>query len=323
MKAVVITESGGPEVLKIEERPIPSVADHEVLIRVYAAGVNRPDVFQRKGNYAPPEGVVADIPGLEAAGVIEQVGAGVTNWRVGDSVCCLVAGGGYAEFLVAHENLCLAIPEGFSYAEAASLPETVFTVWDNVFRRGSIQEGEGILVHGGAGGIGSTAIQLAKAFGTRVFTTVSTDEKRVFCKSLGADVVINYKEEDFAERLANEKVDLVLDSIGGAYFAKHIDLLAHDGRLIQINAMQGAKVELNLMKMMSKRILLTGSTLRARDLNFKTKLAQEVLDKVWPIMGKAFKPLIHAEVSFVDAPLAHQMMELGDLQGKVVLIPSV
>lgn len=321
MKAVVITKSGGPEVLEVQERPVPGLGHHEVLLKVYAAGVNRPDVFQRKGNYAAPSGVPKDIPGLEAAGIIEDVGAAVTGWQRGDRVCCLVAGGAYAEFLAVDESLCLPLPESFSYAEAAALPETIFTVWDNVFRRGGLKKGDGILVHGGAGGIGSTTIQLAKAFGAKVFTTVSTKDKEHFCKKLGADVIINYKNDDFLECLSGQTVNVILDSIGGAYFAKHIDLLADDGKLIQINAMQGAKVDINLMKIMHKRITLTGSTLRARELAFKKQLAQDVVHSVWPLIGKHYQQHIYAELSFNNASKAHEIMEQGEVLGKVILVP--
>ncbi|MCY4780436.1 NAD(P)H-quinone oxidoreductase [Sphingobacterium sp. UT-1RO-CII-1] len=321
MKAVVITKSGRPEVLEVKERPIPRIGDHEVLLKVHAAGVNRPDIFQRKGNYSAPSGVSKDIPGLEAAGMVERVGAAVTQWKPGDKVCCLVAGGAYAEFVAVDENLCLPVPENFSYAEAAGLPETIFTVWDNVFRRGGLKKGDGILVHGGAGGIGSATIQLAKAFGAKVFTTVSTTDKELFCKKLGADVIINYKNDDFMECLSGETVNVVLDSIGGAYFEKHIDLLADDGKLIQINAMQGAKVDVNLMKIMHKRIVLTGSTLRARQLDFKKQLAQDVFNYVWPLIGKRYKQHIYAELSFDHAPTAHKMMEQGEVLGKLILVP--
>lgn len=320
MKAIVITEPGAPEVLQVREREKPRIAEREVLVAVKAAGVNRPDVFQRKGNYAAPPGVPADIPGLEVSGIIQEIGSGVKRWKQGDKVCCLVAGGGYAEFVSVHEEICLPIPEGLSFAEAASLPETIFTVWDNVFRRGALQGGEGILIHGGAGGIGSTAIQLAKAFGAHVFATVSSAEKAAYCRELGADDVIDYTVTDFAEALKDREIHVVLDSIGGSYFKKHIDLLQSDGRIIQINAMQGAKVELNLLKMMQKRIILTGSTLRARDIAFKSQLADEVLKNVWPMLGENFHPQIYAELSLSEASKAHELMERGEIFGKIVLL---
>src|SRR5690606_27443318 len=290
MKAVVITKSGDPDVLQIQERPIPAIAKDEVLIQIKAAGINRPDIFQRKGNYPAPAGVVEDIPGLEAAGIITQVGAAVMEWKIGDKVCCLVAGGGYAEYVAVHQEMCLPIPERISFEEAAVLPETVYTVWDNVFRRGALQEGETLLVHGGAGGIGSTAIQLAKAFGARVLTTVSTAEKERYCRQLGADKVVNYRDSDFQEVLRTENVHVILDSIGGDYFQTNLDLLAADGRLIYINAQKGHQVELHILELMHKRIILTGSTLRARDLSFKIPLTRDVQQYVWPLIGKSFQP---------------------------------
>jgi NADPH2:quinone reductase len=319
MKAVVITKSGDPDVLQIQERPIPAIAKDEVLIQIKAAGINRPDIFQRKGNYPAPAGVVEDIPGLEAAGIITQVGAAVMEWKIGDKVCCLVAGGGYAEYVAVHQDMCLPIPEEISFEEAAILPETVYTVWDNVFRRGALQKGESILIHGGAGGIGSTAIQLAKAFGARVLTTVSSDEKEAYCRQLGADYVVNYRKSDFREVLREEKVNVVLDSIGADYFQKNIDLLGADGRLIYINAMKGHKVELNILKLMQKRILITGSTLRARDLSFKIPLTRDIHQQVWPLLGKSFQPQLFKVFPMENAARAHELMENGVFLGKLAL----
>ncbi len=319
MKAIVITKAGGPEVLELQERAIPTIAKNEVLIQVNAAGINRPDIFQRKGNYSAPVGVVEDIPGLEVAGVVVEVGTAVTLWKVGDNVCCLVTGGGYAEYVAAHQEMCLPIPEGISFEEAAVLPETVYTVWDNVFRRGALREGETLLVHGGAGGIGSTAIQLAKAFGARVLTTVSTAEKERYCRQLGADKVVNYRDSDFREVLRTENVHVILDSIGGDYFQKNLDLLAADGRLIYINAMKGHKVELHSLKLMQKRILLTGSTLRARDLSFKIPLTRDVHQYVWPLIGKSFQPQLSKVFPMSDASTAHEWMENGAFLGKLAL----
>lgn len=319
MKAIVISQAGGPEVLQLQERMQPVVAGGELLIRVKAAGINRPDVFQRKGNYPAPVGVVSDIPGLEVAGIIEALGADVQGWQLGDAVCCLVPGGGYAEYVLASALVCLPIPAGLSFAEAAILPETIYTVWDNVFRRGNLQAGEGILIQGGSGGIGSTAIQLAKAFGARVFTTVGSAEKAAYCKQLAADIVINYKEADFQEVLADETVNLVLDSIGGDYFDKHIELLAADGRLVHINAMGGAKVNLNIIKLMQKRILITGSTLRARELSFKALLTAEIREQVWPLIGYKFMPQHYKSFPLAEAAQAHELMDSGDFLGKLVL----
>ncbi|SMG08480.1 NAD(P)H-quinone oxidoreductase [Sphingobacterium psychroaquaticum] len=320
MKAVVITEFGGPEVLMVQERERPTIGPEEVLIAVKAAGINRPDHFQRKGNYPAPAGVVADIPGLEVAGIVEEVGSAVTRWKVGDQVCSLVAGGGYAAYVAVHAAMCLPIPVGLSFAEAAILPETIYTVWDNLFRRGQLVAGEGVLIHGGSGGIGSTAIQLAKAFGARVFTTVGDAVKGAYCEKLGADVVVPYKEQDFAAVLKEERVDVVLDSIGGSYFSKHIDMLAPDGRLIHVNAVGGVKVELHILKMMQKRLLLTGSTLRARDLSFKIELTQAVYDHVWSLIGQKFRPQLYKTFPLEDAAKAHELLESGDFLGKLALV---
>ncbi|MFD1769951.1 NAD(P)H-quinone oxidoreductase [Sphingobacterium suaedae] len=320
MQAIVITQPGSPEVLQLEERQTPVPKAKEVLIDVRAAGVNRPDIFQRKGNYPAPDGIVADIPGLEVAGIVVSIGDQVRRWKVGDKVCCLVAGGGYATRVTADEDMCLSVPAGLSFSEAAALPETVYTVWDNVFRRGKLKGGEGLLVHGGSGGIGSTAIQLAKAFGAAVYTTVGSAEKAEFCRHLGADVVINYRTNDFYEALKMEKIHVVLDSIGGDYFERNIELLAPDGRLVYINAMKGQHVSLSIVKMMQKRISITGSTLRARDLVFKQGLTSDVLRHVWPIVGTAFRPQIYKEIPLEEAAQAHHMMESGDVFGKIVLV---
>lgn len=320
MKAVIITEPGGPETLVVQEVERPQIGNLEVLIEVKAAGVNRPDVFQRKGSYPAPAGVDPRIPGLEVAGVIVEKGSEVDGWNIGDAVCALVAGGGYASYVKVYQGHCLPIPAHLSFAEAAALPETVFTVWDNVFRRGKLQAGDHFLVHGGAGGIGSTAIQLAALFGAEVYTTVSSEEKGLFCQSLGASMVINYKREDFEKELASVGVDVILDSIGGAYFDKNINVLKPDGRLVYINAMQGAKVELNLLKLMQKRIVLTGSTLRSRELQFKQLLRDEIWAEVWPkIVAGDFKPELFRVLPFSEAPEAHRLMEDSSLLGKIVL----
>ncbi|NGM63965.1 NAD(P)H-quinone oxidoreductase [Sphingobacterium sp. SGR-19] len=320
MRAIVITKPGDLDVLQVQERAKPAIGKDEVLIQVKAAGINRPDIFQRKGKYPAPVGVVEDIPGLEVAGIITRVGRAVTERKVGERVCCLVAGGGYAEYVTAHQDMCLSIPEGIGFEEAAILPETVYTVWDNVFRRGALQKGESILIHGGAGGIGSTAIQLAKAFGAKVLTTVSSDEKEAYCRQLGADNTVNYRESDFWEVLGEEKINVVLDSIGGSYFQKNIDLLDTDGRLVYINAVKGHKVELNILKLMQKRILITGSTLRARDLSFKISLTREIHQHVWPLIGKSFRPQLFKTFPLENAAEAHELMENGTFLGKLALV---
>lgn len=320
MNAIVITSFGGPEVLKVQERPDPIPQKHELLIRVKAAGINRPDVFQRKGNYPAPEGVAADIPGLEVSGVVEALGAEATNFKVGDEVMALLAGGGYAELVVVNEGMCMAKPRNISFVEAAGLPETLFTVWHNVFQRGKLQSGENFLVHGGAGGIGTTAIQLAKAFGAHVYTTVGSIDKKLLTEGLGATKAVIYKDEDFVEALADIGMDVILDSIGGEYFAKNIKIMNPDGRLVYINAMQGAKVELNLLKLMQKRISLTGSTLRARDIAFKSSLAREVEEKVIPLVANGtFKVEVSQVFDYRNAEEAHRQIERKDHFGKIIL----
>lgn len=320
MKAVVITRFGGPEVLAVEERPIPEPGAGQVLLQVHAAGINRPDVFQRKGNYPVPAGATADIPGLEVAGIVHAVGAGVSRWRVGDRVCALLAGGGYAAYAVAEAGHCLPIPQGISFAEAACVPETVFTVWHNVFQRGQLQKGDGLLVHGGSGGIGTTAIQLAHLRGAHVYTTAGTDEKCAACLGLGATRSINYRTADFGAELAGERINVVLDSIGGDYFDKNVDLLAPEGRLVYINATQGRKVSLNLVTLMQKRIVLTGSTLRARDDDFKTALCQAIESEVWPLWASGqFRPVVYRTLDYTQATEAHRLLESGEVFGKLVM----
>lgn len=321
MKAIHISRFGGPEVLELAEFPVPEISADEVLIRVHAAGVNRPDVFQRRGNYAAPAGVVADIPGLEVAGEVVALGTAVSDWQLGDRVCALVAGGGYSTFVQASSGCCLPIPENISYAEAAILPETLFTVWDNVFRRGALKAGEKILIHGGAGGIGSTAIQLAVLAGATPYVTVSTAEKAAYCQALGAYATLNYKTEDFASVWADVGFDVILDAVGGDYFPKNMQVIAPDGRLVYINAMEGAKVTLNLFQLMQKRVQLTGSTLRARPNSFKAELAKAIYDSVWPwVTAKKFKPQLAITFPLEDAAEAHKLMESSDLLGKIALV---
>ena len=332
MNAVVITKPGRPEVLVVEERPVPVVKHDEILIRVYAAGVNRPDVFQRKGNYPPPPGASQDIPGLEVAGIIETCGASVENWKAGDVVCALLTGGGYAQYAVVNAHHCLPVPVSFSFAEAASLPETVFTVWHNVFQRGNLKNGENFLVHGGSSGIGITAIQLAKAFGAKVFATAGSDEKCEACISLGADLCVNYKNENFEEVLKSQGADVILDMIGGDYIPRNIRLLRVDGRLVFINTMKGNKVkqmegqpldEVDFGLIMKNRLTITGSTLRNRDVVFKAALTREILANVWPLINTGrFKPVIFREFPMTEAAKAHELMESSDHIGKIILTNS-
>jgi putative PIG3 family NAD(P)H quinone oxidoreductase len=276
MKAIIILHPGTPDVLQIAQRPVPQPSVQQVLIKVKAAGVNRPDVAQRKGHYPPPPGASVDIPGLEVAGVIEQCGESVNRWKPGDAVCALLTGGGYSEFAIAYADHCLPVPSNWSFAEAASLPETVFTVWHNVFQRGHLQRGETLLVHGGTSGIGITAIQLAKAFDSKVFVTAGSKEKCEACISLGADQCINYKNEDFEEALKDDGADVILDMIGGDYISKNLRLLKDDGRLVFINAMKGSDAALNVLDIMRRRLTITGSTLRNRNPEFKAQLAAEI-----------------------------------------------
>jgi NADPH2:quinone reductase len=321
MKAVVISEYGAASGLKITERPEPLYGEGEVLIAVEAAGVNRPDIAQRLGSYPAPEGVAADIPGLEVAGTVIECGPGVQRWKKGDRVCALIAGGGYASLVAVNEGQCLAIPEHMDFAAAAGLPETIFTVWHNVFQRGKLQSGETLLLHGGSSGIGITAIQLAKAFGAKVIVTVGSDKKGEACLSLGADQYINYKTQDFETEIPQDSIDVVLDMVGGDYFSKNINLLRPEGRLVYINAMQGSKVPLELWKVMQKRITITGSTLRARDSGFKIALAAEIEQKVWPVLKSgAFKPVIYRTFPFSLASVAHEVMERSEHIGKIILI---
>lgn len=321
MKAAVITAFGGPERLVLAERPVPVPLDNQVLIRVYAAGVNRPDVFQRKGHYPAPAGTVPDIPGLEVAGTVEACGKGVTQWEPGDRVCALIAGGGYAEYVTADAGHCLSIPNHLSFTEAACLPETVFTVWHNVFQRGGLQTGEVLLVQGGSGGIGTTAIQLAVQFGATVYATAGSDEKCRFCEQLGAVRCINYKKADFADVLSGTPINVILDSIGAPYFERHISLLAEEGRLVFINAVAGRHAQLDVLSLMKRRLTLTGSTLRARNAVFKRALRDAIAKQVWPLLvSGAMRAIIHQTFSLGQASDAHRLMESGDFIGKLVLV---
>lgn len=308
--------------MKATERPAPTAGAGQVLIRVKAAGVNRPDVVQRLGLYPPPPGA-SDIPGLEVAGIVEHVGEGVSGIAEGDAVCALVPGGGYAELCVAPVQTCLPVPEGFTFVQAAALPETYFTVWSNMFDRAGLKSGETILIHGGSSGIGSTAIQLAKAFGATVITTAGSDEKLEFCRALGADHTINYREQDFEEAVmacANGGVNVVLDMVGGEYLPKNINCLAPDGRHVSIAFLKGPQVEMNMLPVMLKRLVLTGSTLRPRDNDFKGAIAQSLKDHVWPLLeaGKV-KPIIDTVLPLEKANEAHALMESSRHMGKIML----
>ncbi len=320
MKAIVIRLPGGPDQLTMQERPIPHVNANEVLIKVHAAGINRPDIFQRQGKYPAPEGVVQDIPGLEVAGIVEDCGRGVTRWKPGDRVCALLPGGGYAEYAAADASHCLPIPAKVSFCEAACLPETVLTVWHNVFQRGCLISGQSFLVHGGSGGIGTTAIQLASLAGAKVYATAGTDEKCRFCEELGAVSCINYRDRDFATELEAGTIDVLLDSIGTPYFDRNIDLLAEEGRIIFINAVGGRQAALNISRLMQKRLTLTGSTLRNRDSEFKADLCRAVERYVWPWLSRGdFRPVIYRSFSLARVPEAHTLMESGNFMGKLVL----
>jgi putative PIG3 family NAD(P)H quinone oxidoreductase len=324
MLAIEINGKGGPEVLRPVERPLWHPGPGEVLIRVFAAGVNRPDVLQRRGMYPPPPGA-SDIPGLEVAGEIETTGDGVTEWRGGDRVCALVSGGGYAEYCVAPAPQCLPIPKGMDPVAAAALPETFFTVWTNVFDRGRLQAGETALFHGGASGIGTTAIQLAAARGARVFATAGSDEKCRACEDLGAERCINYHTEDFVEVVNTitdgRGVDLILDIIGGDYAPRNLAALAQDGRLVQIGLMGGTTATVDLNRIMRRRLTITGSTLRPRSVEEKGDIATALLDQVWPLLDEGrVRPVVYRTFPLREAAEAHRLMESGEHIGKIVLV---
>ena len=323
MIAIVITRPGGPEVLAPVEVPIPVPGPREVLIRVTAAGLNRPDLMQREGKYPPPPGA-PDIPGLEVSGTIEACGPSVERWRPGDAVCALVSGGGYAEFCVAPDVQCLPIPGGLDPVAAGGVPETFFTVWMNVFDRGRLREGESFLVHGGASGIGTTAVQMARAFGARVFATAGTDEKCLACERLGAERCVNYRKQDFAAELMaatrGRGVDVILDMVGAPYFTRHVDLLALEGRLLQIAVMHGGKSEINLVRLLRQRLTITGSVLRARTVEEKGAIARAVEASVWPLVESGrIRPVVYATFPLHEAAEAHRLMESGTHIGKIVL----
>ena len=323
MIAISITMPGGPDVLRPVEMPLPQPARREVLIRVAAAGVNRPDVMQREGKYPPPPGV-SDIPGLEVSGTVAAVGTDARRWREGDEVCALVAGGGYAQYCVAPDVQCLPIPPAIDLISAAGMPETFFTVWTNVFERGRLRAGETFLVHGGTSGIGTTAIQMARAFSARVFATAGTDEKCAACEKLGAERAINYNSSDFVAALLpltdGNGVDVILDMVGAPYFSRNVELLALEGRLVQIAVLRGAKAEMNLVRLLRQRLTITGSTLRSRSVDEKGAIAAAMEKAVWPFVdaGK-IRPVIFATFPLTQAAEAHRLMESGSHIGKILL----
>ncbi|MBV2359933.1 NAD(P)H-quinone oxidoreductase [Thalassococcus sp. CAU 1522] len=320
MRAVEIAKPGGPDVLTPTERTVPQAGHGQVVIRVAFAGVNRPDALQRAGSYAPPPGA-SDLPGLEAAGEVVAVGAGVDWPAPGDMVCALLPGGGYAEYVATPAAHCLPVPQGMGLKEAACLPETFFTVWTNVFDRGGLQAGERFLVHGGSSGIGTTAIQMASAFGARVFATAGSDEKCAACTRLGAERAINYRAEDFVEVLRAEGgANLILDMVGGDYLPRNVRTLADDGRLVQIAFLQGPKVELNFAQVMMRRLTITGSTLRPQSDLAKARIAQALRTHVWPLLEAGrVAPVMDSEYPLEDAAAAHARMESSDHIGKIVL----
>jgi len=320
MTAVEITAPGAPDVLQATTRPRPRAGHGQVVIALAYAGVNRPDALQRAGLYNPPAGA-SDLPGLEGAGIIAEVGAGVTEWAVGDEVCALLPGGGYAEFAVTSASHCLPVPRGLSLKQAACLPETYFTVYSNVFQRGALQAGEKFLVHGGSSGIGTTAIQLAHLFGARVFATAGSEAKCQACKDLGAERAINYRHEVFEDVLkAYKGMNLILDMVGGSYIQRNLKALADDGRLVQIAFLQGPKVELNLVQMMTRRLTLTGSTLRPQSDLAKAKIAQALHNEVWPHLAVGrIAPILDSTFPLAEARQAHAHMEASQHIGKIVL----
>lgn len=323
MTVITISEPGGPMVLKPEERPVPAPAKGEILIRVKASGVNRPDVFQRKGAYPPPPGA-SPLPGLEAAGEVAAIGSGVTRWRIGDQVTALTPGGAYAQYCLVHESNALPIPPGFTFSEAAALPETFFTVWHNVFQRGGLAAGETLLVHGGTSGIGTAAIQLAANFGAHVIATAGSAEKCEACVKLGAARAINYREQDFVpvvkQATEGRGADIILDMVGGDYIERNYDAAAEEGRVVQIAFLSGARTQVDFSKLMRKRLTHTGSTLRPRSVEFKAQIAQELETHVWPLLAtRKVAPVMDTIFPLREAWRAHERMEEGNHIGKIVL----
>ncbi len=317
MKAIEISEFGSADVLTLTERPQPAPKDGEVLIKVHAAGINRPDIVQRLGKYPPPPGVT-DIPGLEVAGeIVESLSE---QWQKGDKICALLAGGGYAEYATAPGGQCLPVPDNLDMAQAAALPETIFTVWNNLFKRGALKAGQVALIHGGSSGIGTTAIQMAEAMGAKVAVTAGSDKKCASCRDLGADTAINYKTQDFVEELGENSIDVVLDMIGGDYVPRNLKVLKTDGRHVSIAFMTGAKTEINIPMVMQKRLILTGSTLRPRPVEEKEALRDEILEHVWPHVEKGrVVPVIYKSFPLGQAAEAHLALEGGEHVGKIIL----
>ncbi len=323
MKYINIAAPGGPEVLRVAEGETPVAGNDQVLIKVHAAGVNRADTLQRQGKYPPPAGA-SEVPGLEIAGEVSAVGAGVAWPKTGDRVCALVPGGGYGEFAVAHAGSCLPVPDSLTLEQAAGIPETYFTVWSNVFDRAGLREGETLLVHGGASGIGTTAIQLARAFGARVFVTAGSEEKCAACRALGAELAINYRNEDFVKACktatGDRGVNVILDMIAGDYMTRNIDVAAVEGRIVIIAGMHGYKAEVNFLPVMLKRLIITGSGLRGRSDDFKAAIAAALKEKVWPLLeAGVVRPLIYKVVPAEQAAEAHRIMEAGEHTGKIIL----
>ncbi|ODN68772.1 NAD(P)H-quinone oxidoreductase [Methylobrevis pamukkalensis] len=326
MSVIAIREPGGPDVLTPQVRPVPVPGPGEILIAVRAAGVNRPDVLQRSGVYPAPKGTT-DLPGLEVSGIVAAVGEGVTRWAAGDAVCALTPGGGYAEYALVDARNALPIPAGLDFVAAAAVPETFFTVWHNVFERGGLVAGETLLIHGGSSGIGTTAIMLAKAFGARVFVTAGSADKCAACRDLGADLAINYREENWLEavRKATDKqgVELILDMVGGPYIEQNWVAAANDGRIVNIAFLMGSKVEIDFTRLMMKRLTQTGSTLRAQSVAAKARIADALEDKVWPMLADGrVRPVVHATFPLAEAAAAHALMETSSHIGKIVLTVS-
>jgi NADPH2:quinone reductase len=324
MRTIEITEPGAPEVLVIGERSVPAVGAAEILVKVAAAGVNRADVMQRRGQYPPPPGA-SDVLGLEVSGTVAAVGEAVSGWRVGEAVCALLAGGGYADYCVVPAPQCLPVPRGVAVVDAAALPEVVMTVWTNVFQRARLARGETLLVHGGSSGIGTMAIQLARELGARVFVTAGSAEKCAACQTLGAERAVNYRETDFTvavrEAAGDAGVDVILDMVGGDYLARNLDLLNVDGRLVIIALMSGAHADINLSTLMRRRLTVTGTTLRARSVDEKAVLVNAVRDKVWPLVESGrVRPVIHQRFPLAQAAEAHRVMEASTHVGKLLLV---
>ncbi len=323
MQAIEITSPGGPEALNPTQRPVPTTGVDQILIKVAAAGVNRPDALQRAGAYAPPPGA-SDLPGLECSGTVVATGEGVTRWQVGDKVCALLPGGGYAEFVTTHQDHALSVPKGMDMVAAAGLCETFFTVYSNLFMRAKLKAGESLLIHGGTSGIGTTAIQLARALGARVFATAGSDEKCAKCLNLGAELAVNYKADDFVKAVQSATdgrgADVILDMVGGDYIPRNINALALDGRLVMIAFLGGPKAELNFAQIMVKRLTVTGSTLRPQSDMAKARIAQDLRDKVWPLLDNGvIAPVMDSSFPLAEAAKAHHRIETPDHIGKIIL----